>query len=174
MITGCISTSCPWSKLIDKMMRRLHISDFASLAMQGGINGPDQVQSLKTMGQYKHHHSITIGLMLGLLKELILPKNRKCTWIGLDHRHIWGLVSANMRSGPRAWEIDHIFHDTKRDNTILELVDNIVAELAHFGATRVFLRLTEPSPLVRRATQSGFLIYKFDKFLNMINFYHIL
>ena len=130
--------------------------------MQGGINGPNQVQSLRAIGKYKHRHLITMGFMLGLLKELLLTRNESCTWIGLERGHIWGLVSAHMRLGPRTWEIDHIFHATKRDANILELVDDIIADLGQCGVTRVFLRLPELSPLIGSVSQSGFLIYKVE------------
>ncbi|MFQ6031181.1 MAG: hypothetical protein ACE5Q6_27265 [Dehalococcoidia bacterium] len=81
-----------------------------------------------------------------------------------------GLVSARTRSGERAWEIDRLYLpencsdlpagqlDTNHspDTAPIELLEQLVQALGWRAAERVFLRLTEGSPIIPAAQRSGF------------------
>ncbi|MDA0264120.1 MAG: hypothetical protein O3A93_13075 [Chloroflexi bacterium] len=75
-------------------------------------------------------------------------------WNGME---LAGLASARVRSGVRAWEVDRLH--LQDPEQALELLEQVVACAGHRGAERVFLRVTEDSPVLDLARQAGFFPY---------------
>jgi hypothetical protein len=88
-----------------------------------------------------------------------------------------GLVSAKTRSGERVWEIDRLYLPQPRfeltngsngsnpapnsfsDAAALGLLDQLVTTLGSRSAERIFLRLTEDSPILPLAQRCGFFLF---------------
>ena len=130
------------------------------------------------------------GLTLGspprnstLWKETLVNRNDRITLAWWDGLQLRGLVSARMRSGRRAWEIDRLFlaHGLNPDSAIgdgqhavhstvaLELFERIGEVVGGLGAERLFLRLPSKSPIYVLAHRAGFYPYFEDILLEGSN-----
>jgi hypothetical protein len=62
-----------------------------------------------------------------------------------------------MRSGPRAWEIDHLYLSPQAGESGADLLDAVSAAVAGQGAERLFLRLPAESAFLKSARHCGFI-----------------
>jgi hypothetical protein len=95
---------------------------------------------------------------------LSLEENRH-TWICLHHRQITGLLSARIRTGNSAWEIDRLLVDPAGDpaGDLLALLDFVATVGGNMGMEKLFLRAPADSEVVELARHAGFIPYKTER-----------
>ena len=108
-----------------------------------------------------------------LWKETLANRGDRVTLSWWDGLQLGGLVSARVRRGRRAWEIDRLFmtQDHSRSSAngdgqylvpstvALDMFERIGEAVGGLGGERLFLRLSTESPIYLLARRAGFFPY---------------
>lgn len=146
------------------MMQTLRSSDVLRCILLNVPKGPNLACSVGGLTCGKAVSKSTVW------KETLAGRRERVTLAQWDGFHLVGLASARMRSGHRAWEIDHLFLASDRGRSAfegrgstsdsnpvaLELIERIAQEVAGHKGQRVFLRLSSDSPMLLCARRAGF------------------
>ena len=60
------------------------------------------------------------------------------------------------RSGPRSWEVSHLYADADSDGALIDLLEQVGVASANGGAERVFFRVEADSDIIPIARRAGF------------------
>ena len=137
------------------MIRALRGTDLVLLVGFGGRALPNQAKTRQSLGKEEGGaHSWEAFLTTWLALE------GHHTWIATDDGRIQGLISARQRQGHAAWEVNHLFlaEDGPCEDTCLALLEHVAAA-PEAQVEKVFLRLTQESPLVDIARRAGYYPY---------------
>lgn len=83
-------------------------------------------------------------------------RGKGCTWVWRHGSRLTGLVTATQRSGPKSWEVTHLFLASGGETHLPELLERAAQTAGEHGCERVFLRLRRSDPLVDVARRGGF------------------
>lgn len=117
------------------------------------------------------------GISLGLLLQhwLSLDENRQ-TWVSVDNRRITGLISAKHEQS--VWEIDRLLLGAETDSMVVRSLFSYLAAVGgEVGIQKVFLRISQDSPIIESARGAGFVEYNLETLyvrpLTVPNFPHV-
>ena len=133
-------------------VRTLRATDLLSLALFNSLDGHDRARTRDRLAQPA---SLLPALCRALGSGLASHRSRHLC-IGLERQRVWGVVSVRMRSGPRAWEIDHLYLDPRAQESSMDLLEMASVAAGKRGAQRLFLRLSAQNPLEEQARLCGF------------------
>lgn len=137
------------------MIRPLLPIDLAGLIRLNGRGLRNRVVTRDRVGR-GGEEAFPLGVFWGQWLSLG-ERRRTLVW---SHRGgVKGLVSARCRRGPGAWEIDYLLLDEGDGEVCLRLLERLSAVAGTFGVGRIFLRLTQASPLLGPARGAGFSPY---------------
>ena len=77
-------------------------------------------------------------------------------WVCLSDGDIHGLACIRERSGPKSWELYHLYEDSSSDQVVVRILERATAGAAMRGAERVFLRVASDSPVIQAARLAGY------------------
>jgi len=136
------------------MIRPLLPIDLAGLVLFNGRGLRNRVVTRDRIGLGER------ALPLGIFRRQWLSLRERRQTLVCSHRGvIKGLVSARSRRGPGTWEIDHLLLDEDDGEICLQLLERLSAVAGSSGAGRIFLRLSQASPLLEAARGAGFSPY---------------
>ena len=106
----------------------------------------------------------------GFWKEVFTQRLDRVTRVWREGQNLAALASARALSGPRAWEVDHLYLadwdgeflgsqarlPDKQEDMVLQLLEGLVQECLEKGAERVFLRCPTQSAVIEAARHIGF------------------
>ncbi len=95
-----------------------------------------------------------------LFRETLQPRGLRHTLVSSRRGRIGTLVSARRRSGPKAWEVDHLFLAPGQEGALPDNLEGLSAEAVRLRTERVFLRLPAGSDLLDLARAAGFCPYR--------------
>ena len=104
-------------------------------------------------------------LLESTLKPWLPLADRRHTWIAVRGLRAYGLASARRRSGPSAWEVDHLVVGQEDEALCLTLLEQLSQGLGRARVEKVFLRLKADSPLLGTIRQAGFFPYLKERLL---------
>ena len=99
------------------------------------------------------------------LTGLCRPRSFRMSLVGLRARNAWalvehgrvrGLASIRQRSGPRSWELSHLYVGSEPGQAVVRLLERAAAGAGAYGGERVFLRVEADSPIVPTARLAGY------------------
>ena len=135
------------------MIRRFLPFDVARYALLGSHGSGNRVHTLHSLGR-EAKPGVSVTDVPGLTLSLQSKGVTALTWA--DGNDVAGIVAARARSGPRAWEVTHLFL-AKDDANQINLLATLSKHVARRGGERVFIRLLSEDPLVEIARGSGFI-----------------
>lgn len=91
-----------------------------------------------------------------LLRESMRGGVGQCIWVRQEGESLQGFVSSRRRSGPRVWEVDHLYLASGDCEGCSELFEGLSLSIAQRGGQRLFLRTPSDSPLVELLCRLGF------------------
>lgn len=101
------------------------------------------------------------GLWFSLLRK-------RQTWVGLEDKALRGLASIRSHSDSKTWEVDYLLSASADEEFQRELLEMHGISAGQAGAERIFLRISEASPLISSVQQAGFrrcfseFLYRYD------------
>ena len=105
--------------------------------------------------------------LIAASKAAVSPSRRRLTWVLCEGVQVVSVATTQRRSGPRSWEITHLFL-TEMHDQLPELLEKLSQTAAAHGGERVFIRLPQEDTLVDVARHCGFfpsvteVLYKID------------
>jgi hypothetical protein len=136
------------------VIRRLHPFDIARYALLGSHGSGNRVRTLKSLGR-EVRDGVSLARVPGLTLSL---QNKGAAALALtDGDGITGIVAASARSGPRTWEVSHLFLARDDDANHVNLLATLSQSVARRGGERIFARLLSEDPLVDLAMCCGFV-----------------
>lgn len=110
-------------------------------------------------------HAVTISGLCqpGSFRTSVIGLSRRgvmarppAAWVGESEGGIVGLASVRQRSGPKSWELSHLYSDSSFDQALVRLLEKAAAGAGSYGAERVFLRVDTDSPVLQTARLAGY------------------
>ena len=93
--------------------------------------------------------------LIGLSGRCVSPRLRNA-WVWTDENGVHGLASIRQRSGPRSWELSHLYVDSPSGQALVRLLEKAAAGAGSYGAERAFLRVETDSPVLQTARLAGY------------------
>lgn len=93
--------------------------------------------------------------LIGLSRRSVSPRARDA-WVCIGEGGVHGLASIRQRSGPRSWELSHLYTGSPSAKTVVGLLERASAGAGSHGAERVFLRVETDSPVLQAARLAGY------------------
>ena len=93
--------------------------------------------------------------LIGLSRRCVIDRSAGA-WVCVGEEGILGLASVRQRSGPKSWELSHLYADSSSDQAVVRLLERAAAGAGLRGAERVFLRVAADSPLIPSARKAGY------------------
>ena len=93
--------------------------------------------------------------LIGLSRRSVSPRVRDA-WVLAEHGSVRGLASIRQRSGPRSWELSHLYADSESGQAVARLLESAAAGAGSYGGERVFLRVEADSPVIPTARLAGY------------------
>ena len=94
--------------------------------------------------------------MASLALRALSPRSRKRAWTWTRGNRIRAVCAARPRSGPKSWEVAHLYADSIDEWAIVEMLERVSAACAEGGAERVFLRADADGDVPSIARAAGF------------------
>lgn len=110
-------------------------------------------------------HAVTISGLFrpGSFRTTVIGLSRRgvmarppASWVGESQGDLVGLASIRQRSGPKSWELSHLYSDSSSDQAVVRLLEMAAAGAGMRGAERVFLRVQSGSHILRAARLAGY------------------
>ena len=115
----------------------------------------------------------TTPSLIAASKAALSPSRRRLTWVLCEGVQVVSVATTQRRSGPRSWEVTHLFVPTEMHDQLPELLEKLSQTAAAHGGERVFIRLPQEDTVVDVARHCGFfpsvteVLYKRDLGRNM-------
>ena len=93
--------------------------------------------------------------LIGLSRRSLTPRSRD-VWVFVENGSVHGLASIRQRSGPKSWEVSHLFADFSSTHAVVRLLERAAASAGSRGGERVFLRVEVDSPIIPTARLAGY------------------
>ena len=93
--------------------------------------------------------------LIGLSRLSLTPRSRDA-WVFVENGSVHGLASIRQRSGPKSWEVSHLFADFSSTYAVVRLLERAAASAGSRGGERVFLRVEVDSPIIPAARLAGY------------------
>ncbi len=77
-------------------------------------------------------------------------------WVCAGQDGIRALASIRQRSGPKSWELSHLYSHSSSDQAVVRLLERTAAGAGMRGAERVFLRVGADSGVLQAARLAGY------------------
>ena len=153
------------------MTQTFHISDALRCILLNAPRGPNLVCAQSVCSANK------APLNVSLWKNVLTQRRNRLTAVQWKGMQLDGLVSAKLRAGRRAWEIDHLYLPLDSASTLindgdfsqslplqsrsahLELLEQAVQNVGTRLGERIFLRLPQYSPIATLVRRVGFFPY---------------
>ncbi len=133
-------------------IRTLRATDLVNVALFSALDGRDNATTRDRLGL----SSPPLATLCRTLAGGLTTRRPGYFCIGLEGQRVWGMASVRMRSGPWAWEIDHLYLDPKATSSGAALLETVSVVAGTRGAQRLFLRLPARSLLTEAARLGGF------------------
>ena len=78
------------------------------------------------------------------------------TWVVAEQGSVHGLARIRQRSGPKSWELSHLYAESGSAQAVVRLLERAAAGAGSHGGERVFLRVDADSPIVSTARLAGY------------------
>ncbi len=96
------------------------------------------------------------AFLFGVSRRQLLPRAGGRALALVASGRVQAIAAVRPRSGPKSWEISHLYAAPASDGSLTELLEKAAAASAYGGAERVFLRVEADSDIVRTARRAGF------------------
>ena len=93
--------------------------------------------------------------IFGLCRRSVSPRTRDA-WVWYEDGGVRGLASIRQRSGPKSWELSHLYTNSPSAKEVVGLLERAAAGAGSHGAERVFLRVETDSPVLQAARLAGY------------------
>ena len=84
------------------------------------------------------------------------PRSKVNTLVCVEGGRFRAVASIRPRSGPKSWEVSHLYADPDSDGAMMDLLEQVGVASAYGGAERVFLRVEADSNVIPAARRAGF------------------
>jgi len=136
------------------VIRSLGISDLPRLVLQSGKLGNQAIPRDVLVSR----HSTNLRFR-SLIRQWFAPGDSFHSWVCLKDNRLCGLVAAKERSGHRVWDIDRLLYDEVDQNSCMAMFETVSSEAAKQEVPKIFLRLSQDSPMLPLAAKVGFTAY---------------
>lgn len=138
------------------MIRTIRPTDLVALVAFEGRCLPNEARVRAALGQNTQRPMPVTAIL-----DQWIPFEGHYTWVAAEGFSIHGLISARLRTGRSAWEVDWLIVDATGDSdrVALQLLEQVGREGGEAGAERVFLRLPSSSVFLESARRAGFWPY---------------
>jgi hypothetical protein len=99
---------------------------------------------------------------LAFLRDLAPSLVRRRVWVSSEGQRPQGLISARLRGGRQAWEIECFIDRTETQECAHSLLEAALIQAGRCGAEKLFCRVDAASPLLRPLRDEGFTGYRRD------------
>ncbi len=140
------------------MIRPLGISDLPRLVLQSGKLDNQAVP--RDVLVSRHVSNLRFR---SLIRQWFAPGDSFHSWVCVEDNKLRGLVSAKERWGHRVWDIDRLLFDEVDQDKCLAMFETVSNSAANQGVPKIFLRLSQDSPMLQVATTVGFNAYQQEK-----------
>jgi hypothetical protein len=139
------------------VIRTIRPTDLVALVAFEGRSLPNQARVRAALGRTTERPMPVAAI----LDQWLPLQGGHSTWVAVEGFSIHGLISARLRAGRSAWEVDWLVVDgtPQAERAALELLEQLGRNGAEAGVERVFLRLPHGSPLLETARRAGFFPY---------------
>ena len=97
-----------------------------------------------------------IGLIPSVSRSRLQPRSKAGALVCVEGGRFRAVASIRPRSGPKSWEVSHLYSDPDCDGALMELLEQAAVSSAYGGAERVFLRVEADSDIITTARRAGF------------------
>ena len=94
--------------------------------------------------------------LIDVCKAGLRLRDRGRGWVWWYSNRVYGLATAQQRSGPQSWEITHLSLGPDGESHLTKLLETVSQAAGSKGGERVFIRLRQDDPLVDAVRLSGF------------------
>ncbi len=96
------------------------------------------------------------ALIPSVSRRRLQPRSKVSALVYAEGGSFRSVVSFRPRSGPRSWEVSHLYADPDSDGALIDLLEQVGVASAYGGAERVFLRVEADSDITTAARRAGF------------------
>ena len=89
-------------------------------------------------------------------RRRLQPRSKVMTLVCVEEGRFRSVASVRPRSGPRSWEVSHLYSYPGSYEALMELLEQSSVASANGGAERVFLRVEADSAIIPVARRAGF------------------
>ena len=96
------------------------------------------------------------ALIPSVSRRRLQPRSKVSALVYAEGGSFRSVASFRPRSGPRSWEVSHLYAEPDSDGALTDLLEQVGVASAYGGAERVFLRIEANSDITTAARRAGF------------------